>query len=210
MILRGSKLSEEAERVRRLVEFKKKLESRIEQLNSDLKDSQALLDTINSLIIEKGFKRLDATAASAETVTQPPTRVTDEQELNPSSSTPSLEIEKTAQLQTTGGDLLANIYQDEETLHVVMAEDKDFNINTPPFRNFLIERVLSKMQERDETLLRTGQISPENTFYFNLIQEGDVIREITIKNADPDRLRELKSSIRWTLEKMYERMKAQS
>ena len=32
-------------------------------------------------------------------------------------------------------------------------------------------------------------------------------REIEIKNLRPERIRELKSSIRWTLEKMYDRIK---
>jgi hypothetical protein len=45
-------------------------------------------------------------------------------------------------------------------------------------------------------------------FAYNIICEGDLIREIVIKNAGEERLRELKSSIRWTLEKMYEKMKS--
>jgi hypothetical protein len=45
-------------------------------------------------------------------------------------------------------------------------------------------------------------------FAYNIMREGDLIREIVIKNVDDDRLKELKSSIRWTLEKMYEKMKS--
>jgi hypothetical protein len=92
----------------------------------------------------------------------------------------------------------------------VPAEDKNFNVNTPPFTPFLVERVLAKMQEKDSELAKTGQLAPEEIFSYNIVREGDVIREITIKNFDENRLRELKSSIRWTLEKMYEKMKSQS
>ncbi len=108
------------------------------------------------------------------------------------------------------GELLANLYVSEDSLRVVLAEDKDFDINTPPFTQFLVERVLLKMQERDSELVRAGQLSPDKIFCYNIVREGDIIREIVIKNTDPDRLRELKSSIRWTLEKMYEKMKSQS
>jgi hypothetical protein len=95
-------------------------------------------------------------------------------------------------------------------LQVVPAEDKNFNVNTPPFTPFLLERVLAKMQEKDNELARTGQIPTEKVLSYNIVREGEVIREITIKHVDQDRLRELKSSIRWTLEKMYEKMKSQS
>ena len=88
-----------------------------------------------------------------------------------------------------------------------MAEDKNFNINTPPFTQFLVERVLAKMQEKDSELARTGQLTTDKIFSYNIVQEGDIIHEIVIKNSDANRLRELKSSIRWTLEKMYEKTK---
>jgi hypothetical protein len=58
-------------------------------------------------------------------------------------------------------------------------------------------------------LVRTGQLGPDKIFSYSIVQEGDVIREIVIRNVDADRLRELKSSIRWTLEKMYEKMRSQ-
>jgi hypothetical protein len=51
------------------------------------------------------------------------------------------------------------------------------------------------------------QLTPDKMFAYNITREGDSLREIIIKNVDEERLRELKSSIRWTLEKMYEKMK---
>jgi hypothetical protein len=66
------------------------------------------------------------------------------------------------------------------------------------------------MQERDNELARAGQLSSDKIFRYIIVREGDIIREIVIKNTDPERLKELKSSIRWTLEKMYEKMKSQS
>jgi hypothetical protein len=45
-------------------------------------------------------------------------------------------------------------------------------------------------------------------FSYNIVREGDLIREIIIKNVDDERVKELKSSIRWTFEKMFEKMKS--
>ncbi|MEM3443085.1 MAG: hypothetical protein QXM86_04430, partial [Candidatus Bathyarchaeia archaeon] len=71
-------------------------------------------------------------------------------------------------------------------------------------------RVLAKMQEKDSELAKTGHLEPEKIFSYTILTDGDVLREIIVKNVGEDRLRELKSSIRWTLEKMYEKMKSQS
>lgn len=105
---------------------------------------------------------------------------------------------------------MGDLYVAGDSLRVVPAKDKLFNVNTPPFKHFLVERVLTKMQERDGELVRSGELSPERIFCFDVFRDGDVILEITVKNVDSERLRELKSSIRWTLEKMYEKMTGKS
>jgi hypothetical protein len=196
--------------MKRLVEFKKKLENRIEELSIDLKDSQAMLETINSILLEKGFKRLQVTEESTKAELLPPMENVEENKPGPPSHQSVGNLENATPLQAMTGEVLANLYASEDSVRVVMAEDKDFNINIPPFTHFLIERVLLKMQERDSELARAGQLSPDRIFCYNIVREGDIIREIVIKNADPERLKELKSSIRWTLEKMYEKVRSQS
>ena len=203
-------MSEDAERIKRLVEFKKRLEGKIEKLNSELKDSQAMLETVNSILLEKGFKHPRVTQESTKTGVLHATETVGEGVSEPSSLKSHMEIESATPLQTTSGELLANLYVTEDQLRVVLAEDKDFNFNTPPFTHFLLDRVLLKMQDRDNELARAGQLSLDKILCYNIVREGDTIREIVIKNTDPERLKELKSSIRWTLEKMYEKMKNQS
>jgi hypothetical protein len=110
-------------------------------------------------------------------------------------------------LKTANEEPLALIYVEKNELHVLPDENKKFSINTPPFNQFLIERILTRMQEKDSELVRMGQLTPERMFAYNIVLEGDLIREIMFKNVDEERLRELKSSIRWTFEKMYEKTK---
>ncbi len=192
-------MSLDAEKIKKLVAFKKKLEKRVEELESELDEQRLMLETVNSILLEKGFKRAEikktpaATEVSAvkkEEMVQPP-----------------LQYEDANQLKTVTGEPLANMHINHDSLHVIMAEDKHFNINTPPFTQFLIERVLAKMQEKDSELARNGQLTPDKIFSYNILQENDKIHELVIKNFDTNRLRELKSSIRWTLEKMYEKTK---
>lgn len=190
-------MSQDAERIKRLVEFKEKLEKKIEQLKSELEELQVTLELVKSILLEKGFKRAEVTIKTeAEAAAAPPT--------------PEVEYESVVQLKAMSGDLLATLYVGENFLRVVPAEDKNFNVNTSPFNSFLVERVLVKMQEKDLELARAGQLPTEKVFSYNIVKDGDVFREIYVKNVDEERLRELKSSIRWTLEKMYEKMKGQS
>lgn len=195
-------MSQDAEKTKKIIAFKQKLEKRIEELKFELKELQATLEAVNALILEKGFKRAEITKAPAEAETWPPK---EEPSAKPSTIQTPTEHENVIPLTTVSGELLAILYISEGSLQVLPAEDKNFDVNTPPFTSFLVERVLAKMQEKDNELVRTGQISSEKIFSYTVNREGDMIREITIRNVDEERLRELKSSIRWTLEKMYEK-----
>jgi len=190
-----------------LVAFKKKLEKRIEELDSETKEIQATLDTVNSILLEKGFKRGDIKEIPSAPRDAVPPKETPVVTLEKPALRSATEPESVIPLKTSDDEPLAIIYVDKHSLHVLPDESKNFSVNTPPFSNFLIERVLAKMQEKDNELVRMGQLTPEKMFAYNIVRESDLIREIVIRNVDEERLRELKSSIRWTLEKMYEKMK---
>lgn len=201
-------MSQDSEKMRALVTFKKKLEKRIEELNSELKELQATLETVDSILLEKGFKRGDMKEVpSTPKEVAPPT-----EHVAPKEKKPVIrhapEPENVIPLKTMSDEPLAIIYVDKQALHVLPDESKNFSVNTPPFSNFLVERVLAKMQEKDSELVRRGQLTADKVFAYNIVREGDLLREIVIRNADEERLRELKSSIRWTLEKMYEKTRS--
>jgi hypothetical protein len=193
-------MSQDSDKIKALVTFKKKLEKRIEKLDSEVKELEATLEVVNSILLEKGFKRGDIKEVA------PPTQAAGALEEKPLQHV--AETESVIPLKTMNDEPLAIIYVSKDSLHVLPDESKSFNVSTPPFSHFLVERVLAKMQEKDNELVRMGQLTPDRMFAYNIIREGDLIREIVIKNADEERLRELKSSIRWTLEKMYEKTRS--
>jgi len=206
--MRVKRMSQDSEKMKALVTFKKKLEQKIEELNSELKELQVTLETVNSILLEKGFKRGDmkeVTATPEEAA--PPTEPAVAKEEKPTMPR-AAEPENVIPLKTMNDEPLAIIYVDKQALHVLPDESKNFSVDTPPFSHFLVERVLAKMQEKDNELVRMGQLTPEKMFAYNIVREGNLLREIVIRNADDERLRELKSSIRWTLEKMYEKMRS--
>jgi hypothetical protein len=212
-------LSQDPEKMKAMIAFKKRLEDQLEKLNAEAKEIQATLDTVNGILLTTGFKRGDIKDAPAapppmkEVVLPKPAEPAKPQApaaTAPSpaaASSPPAEQETVIPLKAMNEEPLALMYFEKQQIHVMPDESKKFSVNTPPFTNFLVEKVFAKMQEKDKELVRLGQLTPDKMFSYNITREGEFIREIIIKNVDEERLKELKSSVRWTLEKMYEKMK---
>ncbi|MEM0314077.1 MAG: hypothetical protein QW056_04905 [Candidatus Bathyarchaeia archaeon] len=192
-------MSEEVEEIKRLLAFKKRMEKRIEKLQSELKETQLMLETLNSILLSKGFKRAE--------ITKPPSTqeapVLAEEAKPP--LTPPEGFKEIVPLKSSNGEEIAKIYVGEKHMRVVLDPSIALNVNTPPFNQFLIERVFSKMQEKDGELLKAGKLKPDEVFSYSIIRDGDILKEISIRNFDAERLKDLKSSIKWTLEKMLEK-----
>jgi hypothetical protein len=202
-----------------LIALKKRLEEQLEKLTAESKEVQAALDTVNGILVEKGFKRGDMREVP-ETPAPPmpsevalpkpePPKVIVQHAPDASKPAPQRmpEQESVIPLKTMAEEPLALIFFDKQAMHVLPDESKNFSVNTPPFNNFLVEKVFAKMQEKDSELVRTKQLTADKVFSYSIVREGDLIREIIIRNVDEERLKELKSSIRWTFEKMHEKIK---
>jgi hypothetical protein len=200
-------MSDNAEKMKKLLMFKKKIETRLEELDTEFKELKTTLEIVDTILLEKGFRRPEISAKTATTETAPKEEaIPPEANVQTESKTEAMTI-----LKSDSGEILADLHIDggDGSIHVMFAKDKDFDVKTPPFNQFLIQRILLKMQEKDSELVRTGQLSPEKILCFDIVRDGDKIRELVIRNFDDDRLRELKSSIRWTLEKMFEKTKTE-
>ena len=187
---------EEREKIKKIAKLRVLLEKRVEDMETELDGLKTLLSLIDSTLLKESFKR--------PKVTKP---VQTQQKQETPQPSPIKPQKKGIPLKTVTGDLLAQIYTEKEVMHITLSEDKNFGINTPPFISFFVERVLAKMQEKDKEDASKGKLDPEKIVSYDLKQDGNTLREITIRNVRSERTRELKSSIRWTLEKMYERMK---
>jgi hypothetical protein len=201
-------LAQDQEKMKSLIAFKKRMEEQLEKLTAESKEVQAALDTVNTILLEKGFRHGDTKEAPEAPV--PKEVILPKQE--PEALKPPVqhmpEPESVIPLKTMTDEPLALIIFDKQGMHVMPDESKKFSVNTPPFSNFLVEKIFAKMQEKDSELVRTKQLTADKMFSYNIVREGDLIKEIIIRNVDDERLKELKSSIRWTFEKMYEKMKS--
>lgn len=203
-------MAQDSEKLKSIIALKKRLEEQLEKLEVETKEVQDTLDTVNQILLEKGFKRGDIKEVVSQS-SMPKEVVLPKLEPEGPKTEPvnqHSEPESVIPLKTMTDEPLALMYFEKQSIHVLPDESKKFSVNMPPFINFLVEKVFAKMQEKDKELVRLGQLSTHKMFSYNIVREGDLIREIIIKNADDERLKELKSSIRWTFEKMYEKIKS--
>jgi len=188
----------EEDKIKKLVNFRSLIEKRIAETRRELENLQNLLEALDAVLLKKGFKRLEPSQIEVPTVKKM------EEETKPSVLG---EYKLEVPLKTISGEGLATMYIGKDFIHVVMERNKQFKDDIPPFKQFLIERIFMKMQEKDREAARKGEITPDKIFSYSIVKEGDIIKEIIIRNVSEERIRELKSSIRWTLEKMFEKLK---
>jgi hypothetical protein len=168
-------MAQDSEKLKSLVNFKKKLEKQIEDLNAEMQDLTATLDMVNSILLEKGFKRGNIKEVKAQKEeNEPPTVNVTVKDERVTAEPYAVEPESVVPLRTMGDEPLAIIYIKKDSLHVLPDESKKFSFSTPPFQVFLVERVLAKMQDKDNDLVRTGKLKADKIFAYDIVTEGDL------------------------------------
>jgi len=192
--------------VRKLVELRTYLDNRIKELEDEQDKLRTLFKILEEVLVSKSFRRAEAAQ---------PARLGPIEEAAPPSAPPvAPQPPKTTvppgeeiPLKTQGGLLLANMYVTETEAHIVPAHGMVFNVSTPPFQSFLVGRILEPMRRKDEEDVRSSALTPDQALEYEVVKEGDVIREIVVRNyGNQRRMREIMTTTRWTLEKMSEKV----
>jgi len=197
-----SETNDQKEQIKKVAKLRANIEKKIAELEAELDEQRTLLTLIDSTLVKQSFKRAEIQKPS-------PAKRAQQAAPKPYKPAPVTPQRKGTPLKTITGDVLAELFSENDGLHIVFPADKNFDINTPPFTSFFVERVLAKMHEKDKEDITAGKLDPDKVLSFDIKQEGNIMKEILIKNIRSTRVREIKSSMRWTLEKMYERMKQQ-
>jgi hypothetical protein len=183
------------ESVRKLAEAKAYLEKRMAEIEEEATKIRSILEVVDSSLAERSFKKVEL----------PPSKP---QEITTSSVTRPQEdaLKQAIPLKTPEGVNLADVHQTDSELKVIPASGMRFDVASPPFKAFLIGRVLEPMRNRDNTLAQSGELDPDRVLSYVVEQDGNLIRSLSIKNyGDERRLQDLVSAIRWTLRRMHQR-----
>jgi len=188
-----NRMGSDSEEVKRLAELKARLHRKLEALREEAETIESIISIIDSILVTKSFKTAEVPRPTATPTVE---------------AKPEEFMGQVFQLKASDGTLLARMYATDEEVRVIVEPDLNLYLSTPPFQSFLVNRILKAMEAKDRELVSSGQIPPERAFSFDVKVEGDVVKEIYVRNyRDKRRLRELRTSIRWTLEKMYEKQR---
>jgi hypothetical protein len=179
-------MSELRERsTKKLAELKAYLEKKVVEDEEEIRTLRSFLEVIDTLLTERSYRKVEVPK------TLEPAK---KQEAPPQS------------IRTISGVVLADMHVDGPNLRVVPGEGMKFDTNTPPFRPFLLGKVLEPMQKKDEEAVRKGGLSPDRVLSFDVDQQGNLLKQLHVKNyGDDTRLSEIKNAVRWTFRKMYEK-----
>jgi hypothetical protein len=183
---------------KKLAELKSYLEKRVSDQEAEVRSLRSYLETVDSLLAEKSYRKVQLPQPSQPLISQPP--------LSQPSSPATTESGQPQSIRTISGVHLANIFVEGHDMRIIPSGEIKFDANAPPLRSFLVGKVLEPLKVKDEEATRKQEITPDDVLSYEIDKEGAVLKQIHVKNyGDERRLNELKNAVRWTFRRMYEK-----
>ncbi len=190
---------------KRLAELKSYLEKKVSEHESEVRSLKSYLETVDSLLTEKSYRRLKLPATTEnQPTTQPIASTMVPQIIRKPVAEPIGNAPQT--IRTISGVALADIFVEGRDMRIVPSKEIKFDVNAPPLRSFLVTKVLEPLKVKDEEATRKSEMTPDDVLAYDIDKEGSMLKEIHVKNyGDERRLNELKNALRWTFRRMYEK-----
>ncbi len=178
--------------IKQFAEIKSYLEKRASKLEKEASMLRSLLEIVDKVLAEKSFKKVELPKDTEEMKEN-----NDSKQIFP--------------VKTEDDILLAEIGLDGNKLRITPVSKINFDMNSPPFKSFLVTRILEQMRIKDIELAKKGEMNVDKVFAYNVDHTDNSLKQITIENyGDERRLFELRNAIRWTFRRMYEKIEGTS
>lgn len=189
---------DEKENTQLLLEVRNSLKDRIEALKTEINDLDTAIKKIDEYIVKQGFRRLSIEPSMEQVVADG-----DENSLVASSDDEQMQ----SSIKSKNGTTLGHVIIKENAINFQPSSEFNFEVEMPPFQSFFIDRVLENMRRTDEERAENREIDLDETLSYEVSEENGLIKSIIIRNfRDDRRLSEIRSSLRWTLDKMYDKI----
>jgi hypothetical protein len=201
-------MSSSDEQLKRAADLKLWIESKIAELQEEmdkLREAQTIVDTV---LRTSSFR-------PATEVVSPPARPRDD--IKPREDAKPREeprgrydgepIPEIRELRRDkGGETIAHAQVTKNKVVIEPVAEVSLGSDTPPFKSFLVGKILTGMRTKDEELSSKGKIEKGKELRFNVAEKGGKISNITIENyRESERLTEILNTIGWTFSRMLEK-----
>ncbi|MDA4125168.1 MAG: hypothetical protein OK438_06970 [Thaumarchaeota archaeon] len=105
-----------------------------------------------------------------------------------------------------GGQVLATAAVTPDGVSIEPKDGVMLRPSTPPFKSFLLGKILQEMKSKDENLVAAGKLAKGMELRFDVEENNGTIGRIMIENyREKARLNELLNTIAWTFSRMLEK-----
>jgi len=188
-------MSTSDEQLKRAADLKLWIESRIAELQEEvekLREAQAMVDTV---LRTSSFRPASEVAASTRPKEVPQTR----QEGGQIPEMRELRRDK-------GGETIAIAQVTKDKVVIEPVAEVALRSDTPPFKSFLVGKILTGMKAKDDELASKGRVDKGKEIRFNVAEKGGRVSSITIENyRESERLTEILNTVSWTFSRMLEK-----
>ena len=173
----------EEDQVKKAAELKLWLETRIAELQEEMGRLKETLTLVDASLRASTFR--------------PAIEMMDE----------AKEIPETRELkQDKGGSVIATASVTSETVTVEPKDGLKLRQSTPPFKTFLLGKILQGMRAKDQELVAQGKLAKGRELTFNVEEAQGTISRVIVENyREKARLNEILSTIAWTFSRMLEK-----
>ncbi len=177
-------MSTSDDQVRRAAEVKLWLESKIVELEEEIQRLRQALTLVDSALRASTFR-------PAIEMLEPIGK----------------EIAETRDIKRDrGGQVVATASITSASIVVEPAMGVSLHAETPPFRSFLVNKILQGMKSKDEELVSGGKLTKEEGLRFDVQERDGLVSKLVVENyRDKSRMNEILNTLSWTFSRMLEK-----
>jgi hypothetical protein len=184
------------DQLRRNAELKLWIETRISELQEEIDRLREALSVIDSVLRASSFK---PAAELASAGARPPVGGEVEPPAEPIPEIRELRRDK-------GGETVAVAQVTRQRLKIEPVAEVALRADTPPFKSFLLGKILSGMKSADEDSVAKGRLKKGEELRYALAERGGKISSLVIENyREKERLTEILNTVSWTFSRMLEK-----
>jgi len=168
---------------KRTAELKLWLEQRIAQLEEEIERLRETLSYVDTNLRATTFKQASEMLAEAKEA----------------SEVRELKRDK-------GGQVIATASITSDAVAIEPSSGVVLKSTTPPFKSFLLGKILQGMKTKDEELVHSGKLAKGMELRFDVDENNGSVGKLVVENyREKARLNEILSTVSWTFSRMLEK-----
>jgi hypothetical protein len=230
---RAGEMAASEEQLRRNAELKLWIENRVGELQEEIDRLREALAVIDSVLRASSFRPAAELSTAQEPQRQPATAASFS--ASSSSSSPSAQRQQQAHpsqrqraseeeaeedelaaggpipeirelRRDRGGETIAVAEVTRQRLKIEPVAEVTLKSETPPFKSFLLGKILSGMKSTDEDSVNKGTLQKGEELKYTINEKGGKISSLVVENyREKERLAEILNTVSWTFSRMLEK-----